>query len=403
MRQEHISDALNLLREDIIEETAAVRENPKKTPNVRRRYAAAAAAVLLFVCAGAGIFLQRPAEEEGGLPVLELSANTATGAGFEGYLAYDVSELVNANPWSEDTKLSVLPVYRNTLTWDENFIASGADFDRMEAYLLDIAGRMGFEEAQLTVTDDVPDEETQREICEKMDGEVPDGYFAPTKLIAKADGVEISVDVTMTAEISFTPAVSLPAEYHFAYDASYGEMAAVAEYLQTEYAALPGMENAQVNICGGDYNIYGEQSYRIAFFSADGSETEQIVNYNFNQTAFYCDEDGNLFLARMFAPDLSVKVGDYPIITAEEAKKLLEDGRYLSSVPYEMPGEEYVKRVELVYRTGRYETYYMPYYRFYVELPEEKREDGLNTYGAYYVPAVEGRYLSGAPEAMNWQ
>lgn len=38
----------------------------------------------------------------------------------------------------------------------------------------------------------------------------------------------------------------------------------------------------------------------------------------------------------------------------------------------------------------------MPYYCFYVELPEEER-DGLKTYGAYYVPAVEKEYLTNMP------
>ncbi len=38
----------------------------------------------------------------------------------------------------------------------------------------------------------------------------------------------------------------------------------------------------------------------------------------------------------------------------------------------------------------------MPYYRFYVELPEEKRA-GLNNYGAYYVLAVEKEYLTNMP------
>lgn len=48
------------------------------------------------------------------------------------------------------------------------------------------------------------------------------------------------------------------------------------------------------------------------------------------------------------------------------------------------------------YNTGEREEYFMPYYRFYVELPEEKRA-GLNNYGAYYVPAVEKEYLTNMP------
>ena len=56
-----------------------------------------------------------------------------------------------------------------------------------------------------------------------------------------------------------------------------------------------------------------------------------------------------------------------------------------------------LKKAELIYRTGEYEEYYMPYYRFYVELPEEERENGLKTYGAYYVPAVESSYIYNMP------
>ncbi len=75
----------------------------------------------------------------------------------------------------------------------------------------------------------------------------------------------------------------------------------------------------------------------------------------------------------------------------------MAEGSCLTTVPREMPGLEYVKKVELVYRTGDYETYYMPYYRFYVELPEEKREHGLRDYGAYYVPAIDRAYISNMP------
>ena len=61
-----------------------------------------------------------------------------------------------------------------------------------------------------------------------------------------------------------------------------------------------------------------------------------------------------------------------------------------------------VKKVELVYKTGDYETYYMPYYRFYVELSEEEQENGLKTYGCYYVPAVNGRYLEVVPSERGF-
>ena len=230
-----------------------------------------------------------------------------------------------------------------------------------------------------------------------MGDTVPEGYFEPTKLIAKTEGLEIEVDKAMTATISFEPPVSLPAEYNFTDYASYEDIDAAAEYLQREYKDFIGFDNPQVNIGGGDYDIYAQQKYSIEFFDASGNETEQIINYNFNRVAFYCDDEGKLCLARVYQPDLSMKVGDYPIIDLEQAKDLLAKGNYLTNVPYEMPGLEYVEKVELIYRTGEQEEYFMPYYRFYVELPAEKHENGLKTYGAYYVPAVNGNYIANLP------
>lgn len=375
--------------------------------NVWLKWGTIAACFVLVIFAGIRLLPQDAPEIVPGLPMLSISEDTSA-MGYEGYMAFDISELVNANPWSEDLELSTLPVYQNPLTYDANFIASGADFDKMQMFLLEIADRLGLDKNEVTITNDVPNEETQQKIREKLQtvGEtVPEGYFGPTKLIIAADGLEIEVDQAMTAVVSFEPAVSLPAEYNFTYYAPYEDIVAAAEYLKTEYKDFIGIENPQVNICDGDYNIYAQQQYSIEFFDASGNDTEQIINYNFNRVVFYCDGEGKLFLARIYQPDLSIKVGDYPIINSEQARKLLSKGNYITTVPYEMPGLEYVKKVELIYRTGRHEEYYMPYYRFYVELPEEERENGLKDYGAYYVPAVEGAYISNMPTwdgSFNW-
>lgn len=55
------------------------------------------------------------------------------------------------------------------------------------------------------------------------------------------------------------------------------------------------------------------------------------------------------------------------------------------------------RKIDYVYRTSTTEKLFMPYYRFYVEFPDMKHENGLNDYGAYYVPAVEGRYIENMP------
>lgn len=201
----------------------------------------------------------------------------------------------------------------------------------------------------------------------------------------------------MTAKVSFDPAVQLPEEYNFTHFASYDDKIAVAEYLKIKYEDFIGIGNPQANIYGGDYNIYNQQMYSIEFFNANGSEIEQLINYNFNRVTFGCNDEGKLFIARVYQPDLSVKIGDYPIINSEQAKELLLNGNYITTVPYEISEEKFIKKVELIYRTGEHEECFMPYYRFFVELPEDERENGLKTYGAYYVPAVESSYISNMP------
>ncbi|MEG0835053.1 MAG: hypothetical protein RR413_06375, partial [Christensenellaceae bacterium] len=126
-------------------------------------------------------------------------------------------------------------------------------------------------------------------------------------------------------------------------------------------------------------------------------ETQKILNFNFNYVTFACDDEGKLFISRTFQPDLTNVVGNYPIISTEQALELLENKNYITSVPEEFPGIAYVRKVELVYRNGNREKTYMPYYRIYVEMPSMKLDNGLNTYGAYYVPAVEGKYIENMP------
>ncbi len=397
MKPEHISDALNLLDDGIIEETAQMRH--KRNGRKRAMKWAAVAACLACVIY-TGVRLLPHGAPGSRLPLLTIMEDLDGGMGFEGYMAYDVSELVSANPWSATAELSTLPVYQNPLTYDENHRASGGDLDAMEAFLLDIAGRLGLDTERLEITGNAPDESRRAAILEKLrkTGEdVPEGYFDPTAVVAEADGIKIEVDLSMTATITFDPAVSLPDGYRFTHDAPYEDVEAVAGYLRETFKDLIGMDDPQLNICGGDYTIDLQQAYTIEFYEGSGSFTDQLVNYNFNRVAFYCDDGGMLFLARVYNPDLSGKIGDYPIISPDEATELLLDGNSITTVPEEMPGPEFVAKVELVYRAGRRDKFYLPYYRFYVELPDMERENGLKTYGAYYVPAVEGSYLSNMP------
>lgn len=330
------------------------------------------------------------------LPMLEISEDEG-GCGYEGYWAYDISELVNANPWNKEMKLSTLPVYKTAADTP----VTGAEFAEMEKFLKEIAKKLGLDDDKLKITDNSPSESEKQKFSEKTGSEVPDEYLYPSELSAESEGIKLKVDRTMSLTVTLDPAVALPQKYDFSYYAPLDSMKNAAEYLKARYSALFDRKKYALNLYGGDYDIYLRQHHYISFYCAEGDDTQKIINYNFNKIYFSPDDNGRLCLISIDRANLSDKVGDYPIITAEKARELLNADKYVTSVPHTLNGEENIAKVELIYRNAPWDKYYMPYYRFYVETPYEEmgdiKEYGLKEYGAYYVPAVEERYISNMP------
>ncbi len=400
MSKDRVIASLGRIDDAMIQHVESLRQKKKRPAWTKW---AAMVACLCLVVGGVFVFRQNDTPippDYPQLPMLSITDDTGAAMGFEGYMAYDISDLTNGNPWHEDAELATLPVYRNALSYDSNFIVTGADWSQMENMLYDVAAKLGIPREDLVVSDNAPDESEQAIIKEKFESvgdKVPDGYFEPTQLIGEANGIIITVSQTLTATIDFVPPVELPEEYNFADYCSYEDMLSASKYLQEQYAPLLGMTQPKPNIYSGDYDIYQRRLFNLTFFESNGTLAEQMVNYAFRGVAFYSNENGQLWLARVWEPDLSDKVGDYPIVSVEDAKDLLSDGHYITTVPYELPGMEYVKKVELLYRNGAHDEYHIPYYRFLVELPKEERDNGIKTYGAYYVPAVHESYITNMP------
>ena len=166
-------------------------------------------------------------------------------------------------------------------------------------------------------------------------------------------------------------------------------------YLYENYGDIIGISEATF-VTSKEYTFSGEEirDYRIYDFSGD--EINDMLNFAFNEVQLAPNDEGKLMLIRVNDKlSCGEKIGDYPIISPEEAKDMLLEGRYITTVPYEMPGKKYIARTELIYRSGISENIWMPYYRFLVELPEMAQENGLKNFGAYYVPAVQMDYISG--------
>ena len=83
----------------------------------------------------------------------------------------------------------------------------------------------------------------------------------------------------------------------------------------------------------------------------------------------------------------------------QKASSVSIEGETISTAAtkFKIPGMEYVAKVELMYRNGAHDEYHIPFYRFFVELPELTEDNGMKTYGAYYVPAVHESYISNMP------
>lgn len=282
-----------------------------------------------------------------------------SGQGFEGYLCYNISELENGNPWSDNMEIKTLPVYKND-AYDSSGagIPKGYEEGTMQKHLEETADLLGLE---------ILSTESSR-----------DGLFV-TELKAETDQGDLVIHAN--GVITYFPT---DVEWE------------ISELVE-RYREFLDFQNPEV-VKLREYTIYGEQNLDCKIYDAVGAEVEEILNYNFNYAQFAPTQDGKLFLIRkQDKRSLADELGDYPIISVKEATKLLVNGTYQTSVPYVFPGKEHIGKVELIYRTGSSEEYLLPYYRFYAELTNEELANGLKTYGAYYVPAVDEAYIKNMP------
>lgn len=355
-------------------------DRPVKKRTTWRRWGAMAACLAVLLGVGFLFFprsspdVPDPVPTE--LPTLPVSMGPSLGGyGFEGYYVRDISDLKNTSPSQIGSLPDTLPVFRNATGGYPLQAATEEYKAKMLTLCRSVAGRLGWDAENMTV---VWDERN--------------GGLVPTTVTATgADGVKIEVDQFMTVTISY-PDRNRPFSENVL--PTYDDAHKLAEKLLAEYRDLMNFANPQIYITGGYYNIDGEQSYDIAFVETGGTQTEELLEFFFHGAEFFCNEDGEPRIIRLRCTDLSDKVGDYPIITAQQAQAQLVAGHYITSCGWEMPGEAYIRKVELVYRTGEYDEYFMPYYRFYVELLEEAPVEGCMHLAAYYVPAVAEEYLA---------
>lgn len=325
------------------------------------------------------------------LPKLRIS-NEVGGMGFEGYMAYSIDELENGNPWTIDSDIKILPVFKNKSPLDKLYPLANLSADEMIQKAKEIAALMQININEIYTS---PTKE-ELEAYEKKSGVKQDD--TPYEAVALGDGVKIGVGTSGDIRIMFEPGIELPNEFNFTFrDTTREEAKDVLNYLINKYSNVINMKDPTQKLFG-HYSFDGEQGFSYDIYESEGDLTNKILNYNFNNVSFAPNEDGDLWIIDIDKKDITEKIGDYPIITVDEARKLLLEGSYITTAPKNFSDEKLIKSVELIYRTGGYDEVFMPYYKFLIELTSMERDNGLKTFGAFYVPAVEGKYIENMPK-----
>ena len=334
-----------------------------------------------------------------GLPKLPSFVETDA-MGFEGLMFYDISESGTKNPWStwgENSGLTELPVYRNLAYTD----AAGAPLhlpgDEMMAKAEAAAEFMGYNITESTyyclsgMKETAPEEEDCYCITVQSDGGSikVNGNGSITVLFAETAQNTISIVDTDNESEDRAETDSM--------DEFEKNLSSYAE----QYQELIKLHDAVFEVWG-DYTFDGDRLMNCFGFSREEGLIETMLNYNFNRVEFLFGDSLELSGLRFGnVLESAEKLGDYPVITEEEALQYLLEGDYYTTVPEDYLTddriqEEDVCKTELVYQTGNDYEFFEPYYRFYVQLddhPGTEKADGLILYGIYYVPAIQKEYL----------
>ncbi|MBE6862155.1 MAG: hypothetical protein E7497_04565 [Ruminococcus sp.] len=317
------------------------------------------------------------------------------GMGYEGYMVYDLSELDGNNPWTEDMKLETLPVFRNQIKTD--------DANKMYSYYTQKQVQTMFENASHILGLTIDSIDYQYPVGERTE-EYHDDNSPVEYAKAECDGAPLNiirVDMELQHSgalmICFEAGIWLPENIDFRFrQDDKAEADKAMKYLLKEYRNLIQLENPVLS-CWFDRTYKGEAIMKYSAYNKSDDNVESILNYNFRSIEFSPEDRGLLHLIRINNGLANTEyIGDYPIITADEAREMLFDGEYITTVPHDGFDAEDVEKVELIYRSVPWEEYFQPYYRFYVNITDEASisadDDNLIHYGAYYVPAVEEAY-----------
>lgn len=335
------------------------------------------------------------AGEKKELPLLEVETATPAGCGQLVCIKKN-GQLSDGNPWNENYQPETLPVYKNTLFG--NTAGQPAPISRtlLEDKVKKTAKALGVKAEEI------------RYMQEEENGKAVENGLAYD---AEIDNREVMIRASASNDIyivfwddSYMPKYNAVS----AVEMTKENAEEIAAYLVDEFSGIIGFSNPKICVSKAYYGSEGgAPTWTLTAYEKGESQREDVLNYNLRSVTFELNEDG--MLSRMWiTDDLADRevYGEYPIIRLKKAKELLQEGNFITFCGHtEIPDIKNVERAELVYRSGNLLQTYMPYYAFTVRLQDKDNdlfldENGeyLESYGVYYVPAVEAEYLENFSE-----
>lgn len=359
MKRDDILTAVGLIDDAFIAETAAVRKKHKL--QVVRTLVSLAACIAVIL---SGIWVYSKTR----LPLLEIEiTHHLSGSGID-LLCYDIASHDETNPWDSKTPIRRMPVYKN-LPIDALGLPIGGLSENEKLSL----GRKAANTLGLTVI------ETQSQ-----------------SLPIITDGGAIMVDAYGTITVG-----GLEESYTFYRNSDFTQAEKALTYFTEKYADLLGFKQP-TPILTSTFAFSGERSYHYVVYEGADTAAERVLNYACRYAVFYPDENGKLNVIRVYnALAAAKKLGNYPVISSNEAYELLLEGYHVNTHLKDRPvtKDTIIHKQTLVYRATTDDATILPYYVFYVEDPTTYYgvAEGLTAYNAYYVPAVDRKYIKSMP------
>lgn len=334
-------------------------------------------------------------EISGKLPIIRTSGFESGAMGFDGFMTYDISTVLDGNPSRENCEFTELPVF---LRSEQN--RDAYSIEEMDEKLKGIA-------AQLT------DEEYVSSYDNRYDCD----------LSATAGDINLKMTSSGNISIEFENAVDLPDEFGV-YPLKNDDKAQITsslKYLGEKYGNILGLY-APVPSVNIHYNFDANPSATYNLYDDSDDPLTALMNYSFRELYFVgeeirtddSDKYANPYDAYEYTGDLTnihyndlltslEFTGMYPVIGYEQAYEELLSGNYHTTVWEEacLPdgiNPEEVTFTGITYRRTQDYKYELPYYHFLIELHAERTgkyvlSEGMKEYGAFYVPAVSPDYL----------